>query len=109
MSTVKMHKIAHNKHKTENQEYRMVRKQLKRVHRMKQILAENGINFEPTIVNRPSGLKKSKKEPSTKPRRQSINTDDEVSFNMPRRRRTLRTLMTPKFLKLRAGSRVFKS
>ena len=58
VSTVKTHKVIHNRSKTDSKEYKLMVSRLKRVHTMEKKLAEKGITFKCVIANRPTGLSK---------------------------------------------------
>lgn len=64
VSTVKTHKVIHNRNKTDAKEYKLMCSRLKRVHTMEKKLAEKGITFKCVIANRPSGLNKPAKTDS---------------------------------------------
>lgn len=61
VSTVKTHKVFHNRSKTDAKEYKLLCSRLKRVHSMEKKLAAKGITFKCVIANRPTGLRKPKK------------------------------------------------
>ncbi|XP_027201583.2 uncharacterized protein LOC113795585 [Dermatophagoides pteronyssinus] len=56
VSSVEKHRLTHNQPKTTRQELRMVQRQLRRIGKMNNLLAENGIEFETVIINRPTDL-----------------------------------------------------
>ncbi|OTF76743.1 RNA-binding protein-like protein, partial [Euroglyphus maynei] len=57
VSSVEKHRLAHNQLKTAKQELRMVQRHLRRIRKMNAILAQNDIEFECVIINRPLDLK----------------------------------------------------
>lgn len=57
VSSVEKHRLAHNQPKTAKQELRMVQRHLQQIRKMNTFLAENGIEFECVIINRPTDLK----------------------------------------------------
>ena len=46
VSSVEKHRLTHNQPKTARQELRMVQRQLRRIQKMNDLLAENGIEFD---------------------------------------------------------------
>lgn len=67
ISTTKLHKTRHNQVKSDAKEYKLLCKRLKRVNNMKLLLAAQGIQFEPVIVNRPVGLVRPDQKAAKKP------------------------------------------
>lgn len=120
MSTVKKHKLAHNRDKSANQEYRTICNHLRRVHKIEEALSKKGLDFKCVVVNRPQDLKKtSEKKGVSKPRsslkrRPLLEPPGEhssVIVNLPTPRistRKVNRLSLPKFRKLRAAS-VFRA
>ena len=85
---------------------------------MNAILKEKGINFECVIVNRPTGLKRETLNDKsndhqfgqmTRHNKTSKLLKDDVSFELPKARKLTCALLTPKFMKLRAGVRISKA
>lgn len=61
ISSVKTHKVAHNRTKNDAKEYQLLCKRLKRVHAMGKTLADQGIEFKCVIANRPTNIRKPSK------------------------------------------------
>ena len=110
VSSVKKHKVAHNQDKSNDKEYNLLCKRLKRIHAMEKTLSGKGIDFQCVIVNRPIGLHK-KKDPESKatvPSSKASKPMKDVVFKSPintlaKPSRVTRRLMIPKYMILKAG------
>ena len=112
VSSVKRHKVSHNQDKSNDKEYKLLCKRLKRVHSMEKALADKGIEFKCIIVNRPTGLHKkktvAKPEPKSttvsKPLKEVALKSPSISVSLPKSRPVVRRrMMLPKFMVIKAG------
>lgn len=109
ISSVEKHKMAHNKTKTVQQEYRSIQKHLKRLKKMENTLKEKDIEFKCVVVNRPTEaqmdqyrkqLNESKTNSNFK--KETIHMKPSINLNQVKRKR----LIIPKLMKIRAACKI---
>ena len=116
VSTALIHKSLHNKNKSIEKEFKLMRKRLRKVRQMEASLKQKGLDFKCEVIHLPDmsqlrqqvnnepkptapKLKTSKKESLQIPKLESFETVLLSSKNSEKRRKSHKTLVYPRLLK----------